>query len=530
MHSQIQPYNFLIGVLFNNFYSVTPLCTPSRASFVTGLYPKKTGAWKNHGQLRKKFKTFANELQGHTTGYMGKLHLNGKTKSSSDFGDETRKFGFSNIDFQYNRGHWKYFNQTEDGVKAFQWKDRNKFTQNGVNETEHYATDFLFDRAIDFIDKETKNGNKFALMLSIADPHDPNAVRPPYDTMFDHFKFRIPKTARKAMRGNPSLPDWAAIDDFSPELANDQIAEMLSDPTRQKNMQQIFGMIKLVDDNIGKLLNYLDQSGLRRNTIVVFTSDHGDLMGEHARQNKGVPYKTSAQVPFVISWPGTIRKRRRIETAYTSVDFAPTILGLMGVKSDIDFDGIDASTEVLKRKLITNNKTQIRFMTDGKKKNWAAAVTNRYKLVLSRDEPWLFDLHSDPDELQNKFRDPEYPEIGEQLRLALLDAMTKYNFVLKQKSFLPDAPVCWDSKDEIEGWDNRFCQDLNLPDYSPACEWDFVNATCPRACEGCCEDTVGNVWLFGAMRTCDEMNTDERFCTQQPAIQFCPKSCGLCDE
>ena len=251
-------------------------------------------------------------------------------------------------------------------------------------------------------------------------------------------------------------------------------------------------------------------------------------MDEHGRQNKGMPYQASAQVPLLIRYPRRIRRKRVVETAYTSVDFVPTILGLMGVTSTINFDGIDGSNEILRRKLITLDEEQIRFMTDGKKKSWAAAITNRYKLILSRDEPWLFDLYTDPDELYNKFRDPEYSEISEKLRLALLDAMTKYNFVLKQKSYLPDAPVCWDSKDEIEGWDNFFCDDFSLPDYSPACEWDFVNATCPRTCNSCCEDSVGTVWLYGDMRTCEDMASDERFCTQDPAIRFCPKSCGMC--
>jgi hypothetical protein len=318
--------------------------------------------------------------------------------------------------------------------------------------------------------------------------------------------------------------------------------------------------IKLIDDSIGRMIAYLENAGLRRDTIVVFTSDHGmltslfvhlkygilrlscssfstaflkcegDMMDEHNRQNKGVPYKASAQVPMIIQWPGKIRKKRIVETAYSSVDFTPTILSLMGVNSGITYDGLDASTELLRRKMNTTDADQIRFMTDAKKKSWAAAFTNQYKLVLSRDEPWLFDLYEDPDELYNKYRDPEYAEIGEKLRTALLDAMADYNFVLKQKSYLPDAPLCWDSKDEIPGWDNRVCSDLELPNFKPACEWSFVNNTCPRACDACCEDSEGSVWLYGAMRSCGEMNDDERFCTQQPAIQFCPKSCGLCDQ
>ena len=102
---------------------------------------------------------------------MGKWHLNGKTKSASDFGNEKRRFGFLNIDYQFNRGHWKWFDRTKDGVEAYEWKDGHLFTGNPDGGRSNYATDFLFDRGMEFIDEKVKNGKNFALMLSIPDPH-----------------------------------------------------------------------------------------------------------------------------------------------------------------------------------------------------------------------------------------------------------------------------------------------------------------------------------------------------------------------
>ena len=202
------------------------------------------------------------------TAYMGKWHLDGKTKSNFDFGKKKRKFGYDNTDFQYNRGHWKYFNNTEDGLQAFEWKDRIKFTQNGANEEQYYATDFLFDRAIDFIDSATSNNNsKFAVMISIADPHDPNEVRPPYDKMFEDSTFRVPATARKAMHGDPSTPEWAALNDFDPEHASDKISEMINDPIRQKNMQQIFGMVSDLSIKHRYPFSFISFSLLRNLTV-----------------------------------------------------------------------------------------------------------------------------------------------------------------------------------------------------------------------------------------------------------------------
>lgn len=137
---------------------------------MTGLYPKQTGAWKNHGTLKSNKHSFAEDLMDtHDTVYLGKWHLNGVTKDSTDFNkNPDRKFGFKNTSFQYNRGHWKYFSQEKWKVTAYDWSQRGMFVD---NEEQHYATDFLFDKAINFMKNKKDKGRNFAVMLSIADPH-----------------------------------------------------------------------------------------------------------------------------------------------------------------------------------------------------------------------------------------------------------------------------------------------------------------------------------------------------------------------
>ena len=521
------------GAIFNNFYAVTPLCTPSRASFMTGLYPKFTGSsWKNHGKLRKKKKTFANELRalkGYATSYIGKWHLNGKDKSASDFGDQDRKFGFTDIDYQYNRGHWKYFNETADGVTAFEWKDRAKFTYSENSESEHYATDFLFDKATDFIKRKADTGKNFAVMLSIADPHDPNNVRSPYDTMFNNITFDLPETAKKAMHKTPALPSWAEMSEFLPLVqVDDQIADFRADTVKQQALREIFGMIKLVDDRVGRMIKVLEDKGVDQNTIIVFTSDHGDMMYEHGRINKSKPYKASAQVPFIVRWPAGISAGKVVENPYTSVDFVPTILGLMGVDSRIESQGIDGSADLLTDEILTVDEEQIRFLTDAKPKKWVAAITNRYKLVLSADTPWLFDLEVDPDELINFYTNSTYIEVVAKIQPKLIEAIVTYKFSIRKQPIITGAPACYDSKDQIPEWEGRLCEDLHLPDYSEGCMWDFVKESCPTACKTCCEDSTGAIMLFGNMETCDTMHTNERFCRKESAQMFCPSACGLC--
>jgi arylsulfatase A-like enzyme len=97
----------------------------------------------------------------------------------------------------------------------------------------------------------------------------------------------------------------------------------------QNRISEYFGMVKCIDDNVGRILDYLEAEGLDKNTIVVFTSDHGDLMGEHGRVNKGVPYEASAKVPFLLRYPGKVKPGKQIEKAYTLADFTiPLYLGL----------------------------------------------------------------------------------------------------------------------------------------------------------------------------------------------------------
>jgi len=516
------------GVIFDNFYAVTPLCTPSRASFMTGLYPKQTGAWKNHGTLKKNKHSFAEDLMDtHDTVYLGKWHLNGVTKDSTDFNNNpNRKFGFKNTSFQYNRGHWKYFSQEKWKVTAYDWSQRGMFAN---NEEQNYATDFLFDKAISFMKNKKDKGKNFAVMLSIADPHAPNEVRAPYSEMYNHISFQLPSTGKKAMRLNPALPDWGQVDTFSPETAESNISDWENDTVLQKGMQNVFGMIKLIDDNVGKMLQFFDDENLADDTIVIFTSDHGDMMGEHGRLNKGVPYKASAQVPMIMRWPNKIDSGKIIKTAYSSVDFAPSLLGMMSVEAkNINSSGIDGSSEIMSSGQISFNEEQIRFLTDSKMKRWAAAITGQYKLVLSKDGPWLFDMIKDPDEMINYYEDPKYTQLASTLKNALIDTIDKFNFPLKQRSYLADTPECWDSKNEISGWDNNLCSDLNDIQNRPACQWDFVSSQCPRVCGECCHDSSGEFWLFKAMRTCAEIQEEERFCQHSAAQLFCPESCGSC--
>jgi uncharacterized sulfatase len=410
------------GAICENWYATSPVCTPSRASMVSGLYPVATGSPVNNMPMKDEVTTFAQILKdkGYATAYIGKWHLDGDAKPG--FAPK-RKFGFEDNRFMFNRGHWKVLNENEQGPYVDQ--ELTKYG-GGVWEPEKaneatFTTDFLVDRALEIIDRD--KANPFCVMISIPDPHGPDQVRTPYDTMYRHLKFKEPRTA------NPDpdeIPGWLSL------KGNNKT----NPKTFQKNMVNYFGMVKNIDDNVGKILDYLKTNNLDKNTIVVFTSDHGDLLGEHGKLNKGLPYEMSARVAFLLRYPNAVAAGKKIQKAYTMADFTPTVLGLMNVDhSSNSFDGIDASNDFKSDEKMLKDDRMV-YITHANS-NWVAGVNNRYKLVLSpSDEPWLFDLDKDPDELINFYNVSEYKDIAMTMKKELYLQMKKYDEPLLKKGNL----------------------------------------------------------------------------------------------
>ncbi|MDZ8120240.1 sulfatase family protein [Pontiella agarivorans] len=401
------------GAICDRYYSSSPVCSPSRASFVSGLYPINTNVYKNGIPLKEGLVTFAEVLkqQGYSTSYLGKWHLEG-IKEKPGFAPK-RKFGFDDNRYMWDGGHWKKMGLKEDGspyVASIGSNGKVNTRVDGADE-KSFTTDWLADRTMEIIERDQHK--PFCIMCSIPDPHTPNTVRAPYDTMFKDLHFKNPKTMDWPLE---KMPKWHRVGQKNTCLEIDQ-----------DKFQQYFGMVKCIDDNVGRVLGDLKAKGLDQNTIVIFTSDHGDMLGEHKRTNKSMPFEASARIPFVIRYPKKIRPGKVIHTAYTTVDFAPTILGMMGISETIpNAEGIDGSSAFLSKELEVNDD-RITYVTSAHQ-NAVTAVNQRYKLVLTPiDDPWLFDLEKDPDELINQYPKPEYKEIGQRMKTALMNAMKRAN-------------------------------------------------------------------------------------------------------
>ena len=394
--------NFLAenGVLMNNCHVTTPVSTPSRSSMMSGLYPQKNNCIINDVAMNPELKTMPQCFveNGYETGYVGKWHLSGGAKPGWA---PTPNYGWQNNVYMFNRGHYKSITEQHGGAHPE--------VLDGLTDDINYnfMTDFLTDKAIDFVTKERTA--PFFCCLSIPDPHGPNIVSHKYQNLYTGYVFQRPKTALKDMSKYPS---WA--------VGKADIS--------QGGMQNYWGMVKCVDDNIGRLIDALREKGILDNTIIIFTSDHGDLCGEHALHNKNRPMESSLKVPFIIYAPKMLPKGRVVQPAVSNLDVYPTLASLCGLTGMPDnLDGTDISP-LLKGDESYQPLNCVFSRQTGDYTGWLSVTTDRYKMVVSSeqgDEPWLFDREVDPDELVNFYYDDRYQSVVADLTKRLVDYCEK---------------------------------------------------------------------------------------------------------
>jgi arylsulfatase A-like enzyme len=394
------------GLICTRAYATAPVCTPCRAAMITGLYPHNTGAPQNNLYLKDDVPTLAKLLnqQGYRSSFVGKWHLGGPGKP--EWAPKVDG-GFQHTAAMFNRGHWKKFEMTATGpaVGARDNKDKPTYDVDDAD-AKSFSTDFLTDRLLEFVNR--KADQPFFAVISYPDPHGPNTVRSPYDHMFDDLRFLPPRTYG---RDDVPVPGWL------PGGAKNHAR------FRGEQMSKYFGMVKCIDDNVGRILAALEANKQLDSTIVLLTSDHGDLCYEHDRLNKGNPYEGSARVPMLIRYPTKLGKGSVYRQPVGSVDITPTVLGLAEVKAQAEFEGRDLSERLQSP---AAGAAEITFLRNaGTSAGWLAAVDDRYKLIVSvGDKPWLLDAESDPDELLNFFGRPGTADVTERLAKALL-AYTK---------------------------------------------------------------------------------------------------------
>ena len=395
------------SVDFSNAISSTPVCAPTRASLLTGQYPLTHGVFYNDKPLKNEATTMAEvyKQNGYVTGYIGKWHLNGHENHENTWDKrlqpitKDRRQGF---DF------WKANECTHD------YNGSSYFDENDKEQTwKGYDARVQKDSAIAFITKNSEN--PFFLMLSWGPPHNPYLTAPEkYTQMYDSSKIIL----------RPNVPDSLA------EKARKQLAGYYAHCTA-------------LDHYLGEIQKAIKDAGLAENTILVFTSDHGDMLQSQGQFAKQKPWDESIKVPFLLKYPAQINNSQKIETPFVTADIMPTILGLSNLEIPTTAEGNDFSAHLLNNEPINIKAGLILCPVPFHEwsrirggKEYRGVRTERYTYVKDLNGPWLlYDNKDDPYQQTNLVNNDTYLSIQKKLEKELQLLLAKTNDDFKPADF-----------------------------------------------------------------------------------------------
>ena len=371
------------STVFERAITTSPICTPYRGCLLSGLYPSQTGVVRNGMAYPRGLPSLADTLNeaGYATSYVGKWHLSGAPQYNRWAPPEDRA-GFQ--DFIGWESHHV------DHRRGLAWAD----DPDSAIALDGHETDGLTDIAIAQLEKVAKNDMPFCLLVSYQAPHPP--CSPPASTM------QLYEDGDLVPEPNADREAWFKHDAWNADYG---VAEF---------RQRYFGEISQLDAAFGRLLRALDRLKLRENTLVIFTSDHGEMAGAHGLFGKGVMYEEALHVPLIVSAPGQTAGHRSQASAAT-IDLLPTLLDFAGCEVGADLPGrslrssIEGEAERHERVLISEYQNLCATTRD-----WKLITTDTGDELAS-----LYNLAEDPYELDNRLRDPVCAGIVAELSGAL---------------------------------------------------------------------------------------------------------------
>lgn len=445
------------GMRFENCFVTNSICGPSRAVILTGKYSHKNGFVRNGNRFDGAQQTFPKLLKkvGYQTAIVGKWHL----------GTDPTGFDY----WEILKGQGPYYNPP--------------MIKNGEN-VKHvgYTTDIITDLTLDFLKNKRDADKPFMLMYQHKAPHRNWQPGPKYlnmyddvtipepETLFDNYEGRgtaahtqdmsIEKTMTasdlKLTPPNNLTPEQKKVWDAAYDPKNEEFRKAnlkgkdLISWKYQRYIKDYLRCVASVDDNVGRVLDYLDESGLSKNTIVIYSSDQGFYLGEHGWFDKRFMYEESYRMPFVAKWPGVIEPGSVNKDIISNVDFAETFLDIAGAEIPDDMQGrsivpiLKGNTPDDWRK--SHYYQYYEFEADRRTAHMVrrhrGVRTDRYKLIhfYNLDEWELYDLKKDPNEMLSVSGNSDYAKIEADLKVKL-EALAKELEVPDDTGSVPrDAP------------------------------------------------------------------------------------------
>ncbi len=463
------------GTTFHRAYTPNPTCSPTRASWITGLYPSQHGVYSLGTKLDEDIPTIGDVFKehGYRSALVGKAHFQ-PLKSTEEYTslecypvlhdlDFWRDFhgpfyGFDHVELarnHTNEGHagqhyalwmeekgckdWRqYFDPTQkcfDEPEGFPTSTRTPNKPGDglweIPEELHYNT-WIAERTNALMTEYKDAAQPFFLWASFFDPHPPYLIPEPYASMYDPDTVTVPEHTEGEFDDKPPYFKYALGEEPWP-------AEQFEEPdgngihgsgnqkrtreVRAKNMATMYGMMTMLDKYVGVILDRLDELGLTESTLVCFTSDHGDFLGQHGLTAKAIHhYEDILKIPLVVSQPNVIPAGRVSDSLQSTIDLPQTFLSMAGIPVPRNMTGIDESdvwtgkTETLRDHVLIENQHQPTTM------NIRTLVTERYKLTVHYNQPYgeLYDLQEDPGEMVNLWDHADHAEIKSGLLLKFI--------------------------------------------------------------------------------------------------------------
>ena len=474
------------GVRFERSYVACPLCQPARATLFTGLTPRGHGVRTNGIPLSPSVPTFVEALRqgGYRTHSVGKLHLrnfweprpSGGPPSDLDRMLETRWLwledrmsalpanyaGLETADFTGGHGPGIFGNyqrwlrdQDPDGPRLLS-REAGEPPPSGAEQSWtmalpselHYNT-WIADRSIDFLRREAAADRPFFLWCSFPDPHHPFAIPRPWSNLYNPDDEALPNRRPGELDDLP--PHYRQIFDEALQTSGRRAPTRIRDDQMRDVTAITHGMISMVDQQVGRVMSELERLDLRENTVVVFMSDHGDMLGDHWIINKG-PFHFDGllRVPTIWSWPGHFGEGVVSEALTNQLDFAPTVLDLAGVPipEGIASDPPEAArqlpawpgaslgqllagqaSKVHDQLLVENDEDYLGLRL-------RTLITEDYQITAYPGQPYgeLFDRGEDPGQLHNLWNDQGYQGVKSELLIRLMAEIVRTDNVLPRRT------------------------------------------------------------------------------------------------
>ena len=396
------------GALFTNGFVAMSLCAPSRACFLTGLYPHTNGIFQNNIRFNQQLQTLPRLLHdaGYKTAHIGKFHMDG---------DDRVQPGYDYWAAQVGQGQYVNPRKNING----KWVD-----------LKGYDSEIITNQAIDFM--RANKDKPFCTWLAFKACHGPFTPAPGHEKDFADLEFKPPASF---FSGNPGKP--ARLRQKGAALTK-RGGKKRKKPTTVENLEEWaerernqHRALMGAEDGIGKILRFLDEEKLAEDTIVFFSGDNGFFHGEFGLHGKMEAYDPSIRVPMMVRYPRKIKAGQRIDDFVVNVDLAPTILDLCGVKAKEPMQGRSWAPLVTgKRGTVEWRKTFLyethQGDADPAHPSVKALRTDRYKLILNlnpKDIEELYDLKNDPQELKNIAAEKGNAGLIRQLKQQMIAAM-----------------------------------------------------------------------------------------------------------